>query len=689
MDSPRKDSDRYLVVALFALGIIAIAGTYFSARVVSDRMIQHQAIETGEHWAGIVAKTVAAAEPGNWTAVEMALARELRTGTSFGHIDGVAVYGPDGQELAATRGEAGLGLRAGLEADAADHGAIADAVAGAATLRERQAADGEGTRLQADVYVPVALQGFGTGAMRVAIDHTGPARLFASGFETVTGVAAFVLWIAFMIPTFIAWRRVEDRRKAHEAIQYLAHHDTLTALPNRAQFNRALEDALSRAERHGKKVAVLCLDLDRFKDVNDTLGHPIGDGLLRTMAGRLSEAVREIDVIGRLGGDEFAVVAEDILDAEDTIPLAQRLCDAMAEPIQIEGHDIATSTSIGIAIAPDDGATAELVLKNADLALYRAKSDGRNTFRFFEREMDAALQKRRRIEHDMRQALQLGQFEMHYQPQYDLKTASLSGYEALLRWTHPESGPLAPDLFIPIAEESGLIVQIGAWVLEQACRDAAKWDESLRVAVNLSPAQFRNHDIVATVQGALAGAGLDPKRLELEITEGLLMSNTEATLDVLNRLRDLGISIAMDDFGTGYSSLSYLSRFPFDKIKIDRSFIDNLDRDREANAIVNTIINLGQSLDMTITAEGVETAEQAAFLRSNGCDHVQGFYYGAPAVDGSHVQIEDDGWAQEALLSEDGDALTPAWVTELRAMVDRDSGSKPADGPAERRAEVA
>ncbi|MCC2113769.1 MAG: diguanylate cyclase, partial [Hyphomicrobiales bacterium] len=550
MDSPQKDSDRYLVVALFILGIVAIAGTYFSARVVADRMIQKQAIETGEHWAQIVVDTIATAGPGNWTVVSMALVRELRTGASFGHINGVTVYGPDGTKLAETQGEAGLGLRAGIEADAADHGAIEDAVAGTVTLRERETADGEETRLHADVYVPVALDGLGTGAVQVAVDHTGPARLFTSGFEKVTGAAAFVLWIAFMVPTFIAWRRVEDRRKAHDAIQYLAHHDTLTALPNRAQFNRALEDALGRAERHGKKVAVLCLDLDRFKDVNDTLGHPIGDGLLRTVAVRLGEAVREIDVIGRLGGDEFAVVAEDIQGAEDTIPLAQRLCEALAEPIQIEGHDIATSTSIGIAIAPDDGGTAELILKNADLALYRAKNDGRNTFRFFEREMDVALQKRRRLEHDMRQALQREQFELHYQPQYDLKTASLSGYEALLRWNHPESGAIAPDVFIPVAEETGLIVQIGAWALEQACRDAAKWDESLRVAVNLSPAQFRNHDIVATVEGVLARSGLDPKRLELEITEGLLMRDTAATLDVLNRLRNLGISIAMDDFGT-------------------------------------------------------------------------------------------------------------------------------------------
>ena len=377
-------------------------------------------------------------------------------------------------------------------------------------------------------------------------------------------------------------------------------------------------------------MAVLCLDLDRFKDVNDTLGHPTGDALLEEVAARLKSNVREIDLVGRLGGDEFAVVAEDLDAAEGAVRLARRLCTALAELYQVNGHEVSTSASIGIALGPIDGTSGETLMKEADLALYRAKQDGRNTFRFFEPAMDAALQKRRQLENDLRRALRKNELYLDYQPQFDLESGTLTGYEALVRWWHPTDGDMSPSTFIPIAEETGLIAPLGEWILRTACGYAATWERDLTLAVNLSPAQFKTQDIEALVKKVLAETGLEPNRLELEITEATLLQNTDAVVETLTRLDQIGVSIAMDDFGTGYSSLSYLTRFPVKKIKIDRSFIDTLGVSPQTSAIVSSIVGLGQSLHVIITAEGVETEDQAEMLKQWGCDQVQGFYYGRP-----------------------------------------------------------
>jgi diguanylate cyclase (GGDEF)-like protein len=446
----------------------------------------------------------------------------------------------------------------------------------------------------------------------------------------VTLTTSLLIVMGFSVPAAIAARRIRERWLAEDQIRYLALHDSLTGLPNRLQLRQHLDRAIARSRRHNQLMAVLCIDLDRFKDVNDTLGHPTGDALLEEVAARLTASVREIDLVGRLGGDEFAVVAESLDAADGAVRLARRLCTALGELYHVNGHEVSTSASIGIALGPVDGTSGETLMKEADLALYRAKQDGRNTFRFFEPAMDAALQKRRQLENDLRRALRKNELYLDYQPQFDLDSGKLTGYEALARWWHPTDGDMAPSIFIPIAEETGLIAPLGEWILHTACAYAATWEHDLTLAVNLSPAQFKTQDIEALVKKVLAETGLDPNRLELEITEATLLQNTDAVMETLKRLDQIGVSIAMDDFGTGYSSLSYLTRFPVKKIKIDRSFIDTLGVSPQTSAIVSSIVGLGQSLDVIITAEGVETEDQAEMLKQWGCDQVQGFYYGRP-----------------------------------------------------------
>jgi diguanylate cyclase (GGDEF)-like protein/PAS domain S-box-containing protein len=419
-------------------------------------------------------------------------------------------------------------------------------------------------------------------------------------------------------------------REAQAQILHMARHDALTNLPNRTLFREQLEHALCRITRN-EQVAVHCLDLDHFKDVNDSLGHPIGDGLLNEVARRLRECIRDSDTVSRLGGDEFAIVqAGGELQASDVSSLASRLVEIVGAPYDIQGHQVIIGVSIGISVAPDDGSDPDQLLKNADMALYRAKADGRGTYRFFEAGMDARAQARRLLELDLRAALSRGEFEVYYQPIHDLKSDHISCFEALVRWNHPLRGMTPPTDFIPLAEETGLIVPIGNWVLRKACADAAGWSQDVSVAVNLSPAQFKNRDLVPSVIAALAASGLAAHRLELEITESVLLQDSDATLATLHRLRDAGIRISMDDFGTGYSSLSYLRSFPFNKIKIDQSFVRELASRGESMAIVRAVTGLGRSLGISTTAEGVETTEQLALLRTEGCTEVQGYLFSPP-----------------------------------------------------------
>jgi diguanylate cyclase (GGDEF)-like protein/PAS domain S-box-containing protein len=422
---------------------------------------------------------------------------------------------------------------------------------------------------------------------------------------------------------------ITERRRAEAKIEYMAQHDALTDLPNRVRLYEHLRQTLTRSKR-GEYVAVFCLDLDRFKDVNDSHGHPVGDLLLKSVADRLRQCVRDTDMVARLGGDEFAIMQIGASQPTDATSLASRLIDAIGAPYALGSHQVTVEVSIGIALAPGDGLEAEQLLRNADTALYRAKADGRGLYRFFEPEMDARMQARRRLEVDLRKAIANGEFELFYQPLVDMQTEYVTGFEALIRWHHPERGMVAPLDFIPVAEDSGLIVPIGDWVIRQACAEAATWPSNVKIAVNLSPVQFKSKGLLPSVISALAASGLPPNRLELEITESVLLQDGDATLAILHELRGLGIRISMDDFGTGYSSLSYLRKFPFDKIKIDQSFIFAMSDHNDSLAIVRAVIAMGAGLGIATTAEGVETPEQFKQLKLEGCTEVQGFLFSPP-----------------------------------------------------------
>jgi diguanylate cyclase (GGDEF)-like protein len=422
---------------------------------------------------------------------------------------------------------------------------------------------------------------------------------------------------------------ITERRKTEAKIEYMAHHDALTDLPNRLLLYAQLRQMLARSKR-GEHSAVFCLDLDHFKDVNDAHGHSVGDLLLKSVADRLRQCVRDADTVARLGGDEFAIMQVGASQPMDATSLASRLIEVIAAPYQLGSHQVVVELSIGIALAPDDGLDPEQLLRNADLALYRAKSDGRGLYRFFEPEMDARMQARRRLEIDLRKAITNGEFELFYQPLVNMQTECVTGFEALIRWHHPERGMIPPLDFIPVAEETGLIVSIGDWVLRQACSEAATWPHEMKIAVNLSPVQFKSKSLLTSVISALAASGLSPTRLELEITESVLLQDADATLAVLQELRGLGIRISMDDFGTGYSSLGYLRKFPFDKIKIDQSFIFDMSDDSDSLAIVRAVIAMGSSLGIATTAEGVETPEQFNQLKLEGCTEVQGYLFSPP-----------------------------------------------------------
>jgi diguanylate cyclase (GGDEF)-like protein len=422
---------------------------------------------------------------------------------------------------------------------------------------------------------------------------------------------------------------ITEQRQSEVKIEYMAHHDSLTDLANRALLNDRLERALERVQ-HGEMVAVHHLDLDQFKAVNDTFGHPSGDRLLRLVAERLRALVGGADTIARMGGDEFVIVQVAIADPADATALAQAVIRELTEPYDIDGQQAVIGVSVGISIGPGDGSGSDRLLRNADLALYRAKSDGRGTFRFFEPAMDLQMQTRRVMEQDLRKALPAGEFELHYQPIVNLASNEISGFEALIRWNHPTRGMISPAAFIPLAEEIGFILPMGEWVIRQACATAAQWPAHLHVAVNISAIQFRSPGLMQVIVGALAASGLAPTRLEIEITESVLLHNKEATLAVLHQLRALGIRIAMDDFGTGYSSLTYLQSFPFDKIKIDRSFVKNITDNPSSLNIVRAVAALANGMGMTATAEGVETAEQLAQITSEGCTEMQGFLFSRP-----------------------------------------------------------
>ncbi len=491
--------------------------------------------------------------------------------------------------------------------------------------------------IQGDLEPP-ALALAGPGLPRIHLRADG-ARIEVNLFERVLDFHGRAAVLAAVVD-------VTERRRAEARIAHMAHHDALTDLPNRVVLRERLEAAIAQRRRGGVGACLLCLDLDHFKSVNDTLGHSAGDALLRAVAGRLLQAGQEAVghdraragagvLVARMGGDEFAILVEDApgpepVQAERARTLCARLIRSLGQPFPIQDRSVRIGVSIGVARLPPAGTDPDRLLRNADLALYQAKAAGRNTHRVFDPAMEAEVQLRRGLEQDLRDAFAAGALAVHYQPILGARSGALTGFEALLRWCHPERGVIAPAAFVPLAEETGLIGPIGEWVLQQACAEAARWPGNLRVAVNLSPLQVRDRRLVPLVARVLAEAGLAPERLELEITETVLLVENAANLATLHRLRALGVRIALDDFGTGYSSLSYLRAFPFDRIKIDRSFVGEMESNPQSAAIVRAIIDLGTSLGIATTAEGIETETQRDRLRATACDEVQGYLFGRP-----------------------------------------------------------
>jgi diguanylate cyclase (GGDEF)-like protein len=480
-------------------------------------------------------------------------------------------------------------------------------------------------------YIPVVVEGRPIAIVAAYVDQTEQRDRFYGTFLIGAIALCALTGLSFGAPAIAWYWRTREKQEADRRIRFLAHHDALTGLSNRAQLIEKLDAVLATLRPGGTALAVHFIDIDHFKEVNDTLGHDGGDFLLKAVAERLRAVTRVGDIVSRQGGDEFVVVQTRVAGKEQVEEFSRRLAAAVTLPSTYKEQEIVPTISVGIALAPADGATPERLLKSADLALYKAKADGRNCTRFFSPELDTDLQKRIELEREIREAVARDGFELHFQPLFHVPDRQLIGFEALLRLRGADGNFIPPMILIPIAEEMRLIDKIGAWVLREACRTAATWPSHLTVAVNLSPAQFATRSVAEMVAATLLETGLEPHRLELEITETLLLGNSEGIMAELERLKTMGVVIVMDDFGTGYSSLSYLWRFPFDKIKIDRSFMQGLgSTGHNAETVVRTIIALGRELDMRVTVEGVETANQAAFLDASHGDQVQGFYFGRP-----------------------------------------------------------
>ena len=483
----------------------------------------------------------------------------------------------------------------------------------------------------AEAYIPVLVNGQPVAIVAAYVDQTEHRDDFYKTSLIAALSLCLLTGLSFGVPAIAWYRRTKEKQQVDRRVRFLAHHDVLTGLSNRARLVDSLGQALAELPARGCGLAVHFIDLDRFKEVNDTLGHDGGDFLLKTIAERLRAVTRPGDVIARIGGDEFIALQTDINSKDEADEFARRLTAALTAPMQFNGQAIVPTMSIGVALAPTDGNNPERLLKSADLALYKCKTDGRNCIRFFLPEMDAELRARVELERTIRDAVLQGSFELHYQPMLEIASHRLIGFEALIRLPAEDGTLIPPLVFIPVAEDMRLIDKIGAWVLREACRTAATWPPHLTVAVNLSPVQFKAGSVSDIVATALEQAGLEPYRLELEITESLLLGDSESIMAELHTLKSMGVAIVMDDFGTGHSSLSYLWRFPFDKIKIDRSFMLGLDNSgRDAETVVKTIIALGRELHMRVTVEGVETSQQAAFIDVADGDQAQGFFFGRP-----------------------------------------------------------
>ncbi len=602
-----------------------------------DNLLYWDATAAAESWAKYVAENVIDIEDiadGRPPSAE-SMAFFIRT-QQIRHVFGFEIINLHGDVQLASDGSKITSTRGAVHSDSA---------ARAAELGKPIISVKEGTppvrpKIYSEAYLPVIIDGHIQAIVAAYVDLSEQQEHFRRAFLLAALALCLLVSGAVGIPTIAWFRRTKEKQQADRRIRFLAHHDVLTGLANRARLIEKLENALAILPFRGGRLAVHFIDLDHFKGINDTLGHDGGDFLLKTVAERLRAVTRANDIVARLGGDEFVVVQTDVNDKDQVEDFARRLIRAVITPMKFKDHDIVATASVGVAMAPADGTDPDRLLKSADLAMYKSKADGRNCLYFFEPTMDAELRARTVLEKALREAVLNERFVLHYQPLFEISDQRLIGFEALLRLPQEDGTLIPPMAFIPIAEDLRLIDKIGAWVLREACRTAASWPDPLTVAVNLSPAQFEAGNISTLVASALAESGLAPQRLELEITETLLLGNSEAIMTELKTLKALGVKIVMDDFGIGYSSLSYLWRFPFDKIKIDRSFMQGFDASgRDAETVVKTIIGLGRELNMRVTVEGVETAKQAAFLDGADADQVQGFFFGRPIL-GSEIGAE-------------------------------------------------
>jgi len=621
-------SDGRIIALLAAMILLLVLGGVKLSRVVSVNMLNADAQSTCNAWVDTlvdgadISAIIAGATPSDKTK------HLLENATQLGDIYRYKVWNKTGrliftsERIHSAVKETTMGEHLGPQI-------IASILSGTTFTASRVGNLPENPSYFAECYIPIKRDENVIGFLEVSLDQTADRTLYQRSFLLTEAIIAFAVLFAGGLPGFMVYRKMLAHRTAQAEAVFLAEHDNLTGIGNRKSLGEAAKTALAWSRRNKSYVAALLIDLDRFKDINDTFGHRAGDEVLMAFAARLNSSIRTEDMAARLGGDEFVVLQVGMAQPGGANSLAERIMEALSQPYEIDGLQLTCGASIGVAVAPTDAEDWESLLSCADAALYKAKSEDKGTICFFEAGMDAIFQERRKLESELRRALTTNVFHLAYQPLFNFRDGSLIGFEALLRW--PEGWtPQSPSAFIPIAEETGLIVPIGAWVLESACKTAASWTKPLKVAVNLSPVQFRHGDIVAVVEAALKASGLDPARLELEVTESLWLQDTVAVIEQLTRLRAMGISFALDDFGTGYSSLTYLWKFPFDTVKIDRSFVTEMEVDPKAGAIVDTIVALGKTLDLTITAEGVETKAQAQALRDAGCDQAQGYLFGRP-----------------------------------------------------------
>ena len=618
---------RAIMLLVFAVAILT-AGTAMTIKLTTDQLINDDVRGDAGDWAQFIAanvpdlKQIAAGELPN--ASSMAFLQATR---KYGQVFQFAIFNRQGySQLLGDREKVGLVGRSEFSAEAAH------AIATGQTIID--ISNGKTAGLPeyfARAYVPIIVNGEPIAVVAAFVDQTKARSQHFSDIMVAAVVLCLITSLAFGVPAIGWYLRTREKQQADRRIQFMAHHDALTGLANRTRLIERLDNALAMLPATGGHVVVHFLDIDRFKDVNDTLGHDGGDFLLSTLGQRLSALSRIEDMVARLGGDEFVIVQTGVAGREQADNFARRIASVLSEPMTFKEREIRVNVTIGVAIAPADGETAESLLKHADLALYNGKAAGRNRICFFMLEMDKALQARVELEKAIRDATLNGGFVLHYQPVFKLGSERLVGFEALMRLPAPDGTLIPPATIIPVAEDMHLIDKIGALLLREACRTAAAWPKELTIAVNLSPAQFESETIVEVVTSALKESGLDANRLELEITEVLLLGDSESTMKQLRELKALGVAIVMDDFGTGYSSLNYLWKFPFDKIKIDRSFMQDFDKSgRDVETVVKSIIALGRELRMRVTVEGVETLKQADFLTGADADQVQGFYFGRP-----------------------------------------------------------